>query len=55
METFYFQITTGVIVCSKKMINGIMAKVRWVPKLDSIVFAYYLDIRVSRTAFVYFY
>jgi len=44
METFYFQITTGVTVCSKNMINVIVAKIRRVPKLDSIVFAYYLDL-----------
>lgn len=45
MEEFYFQLTTGVTVCSKKMINGIVAERRRVPNLDRIVFAYYLDVK----------
>lgn len=55
METFYFQITTALTVCSNKMINGIVAKIRRVPRLEGTAFAYYLDARVSHTTFVYFY
>lgn len=55
METFYFQITTGILFAAKMMITGVVAKRRSVPKGDGIVFAYYLNVRVSHTTFVYFY